>query len=69
MGADQRKGETAVRPQPAGADTNPGDEAPPGAPATGEDVCPGCKGSGRIENRPCETCGGSGRVVRGIGGA
>jgi hypothetical protein len=27
---------------------NPGDEAPRGTPGTGEDVCPECKGSGRI---------------------
>ena len=33
---------------------NPGDEAAPGTPGTGEAVCP--------------DCGGSGKIVRGIGG-
>jgi hypothetical protein len=48
---------------------NPGDEAPPGTPGTGEDICPDCHGSGRRDNRTCPTCGGTGKVVRGIGGA
>jgi DnaJ-class molecular chaperone len=51
------------------ANRNPGDEAAPGTPGTGEDVCPRCHGSGRIQGEPCPDCGGSGRVVRGIGGA
>lgn len=49
--------------------TNPGDEAPPGSPGTGEDVCPDCHGSGRRDNRACPTCGGTGKIIRGIGGA
>jgi DnaJ-class molecular chaperone len=48
---------------------NPGDEAPEGTPGTGEDVCPACHGSGRYENKPCENCGGTGRIIEGIGGA
>lgn len=48
---------------------NPGDEAPPGTPGTGEDVCPKCNGSGRQGEAECENCGGSGKVIRGIGGA
>ncbi len=48
---------------------NPGDEAPPGAAGTGENICRNCGGSGRIDGRPCEECGGSGKVVEGIGGA
>jgi RecJ-like exonuclease len=47
----------------------PGDEAPPGTPGTGEDVCPRCGGSGRLEANSCPECGGTGRVIRGIGGA
>jgi hypothetical protein len=47
----------------------PGDEAPPGTPGTGEDICPECKGSGRREGRRCENCAGTGKVIRGIGGA
>jgi len=52
--------------QPGG---HPGDEAKPGTPGTGEDLCPDCHGSGKISGKTCETCGGSGKVIRGIGGA
>jgi len=47
----------------------PGDEAPPGAPGSGEDVCPSCGGSGRKGGAACPTCGGTGRITEGIGGA
>ncbi|MCQ4313256.1 hypothetical protein NAV33_15290 [Pseudomonas stutzeri] len=49
--------------------TNPGDQAPPGTPGTGEDTCPVCNGSGRSESGECQNCGGTGKVVEGIGGA
>jgi len=48
---------------------NPGDEAPPGTPDTGENVCPDCGGSGRREGGECPTCGGTGKVIEAIGGA
>ena len=48
--------------------TNPGDQAVPGTRGTGENVCPDCKGSGRLNNAPCKTCGGTGKVIEGIGG-
>lgn len=48
---------------------NPGDEAEPGTPGTGENVCPECKGSGRIGAAPCPNCGGTGVVIEGVGGA
>ena len=48
---------------------NPGDEAAPGTPGTGEDICPLCHGRGRIMHTRCPNCGGSGKIVRGIGGA
>ncbi|MGX6447526.1 hypothetical protein ACVU7I_05580 [Patulibacter sp. S7RM1-6] len=51
---------------PAG--TAPGDEAPPGTPGTGEDVCPRCGGSGRVDGGDCPECAGTGKVVRGVGG-
>ncbi len=51
-----------------GAALDPGDEASPGTPGTGEAVCNRCGGSGRAENGPCPTCGGTGKVVHGIGG-
>ncbi len=47
---------------------NPGDEAQPGAPGTGENTCPACNGSGTLNNAPCEECGGTGIVIEGIGG-
>jgi len=57
-------------PEPAQPPLNPGDEARPGTPGTGEDVCPQCSGSGSLaEGKPCPNCGGTGRIVRGIGGA
>ena len=47
---------------------NPGDQAAPGTPGAGENVCPDCKGSGRLSNAPCKTCGGTGKVIEGISG-
>lgn len=46
----------------------PGDEAAPGTPSTGEDVCPRCDGSGRVEGGECPECRGTGRVIEGVGG-
>ncbi|HEX8604628.1 MAG TPA: hypothetical protein VF774_18415 [Pseudoduganella sp.] len=48
---------------------NPGDEAAPGTPGSGEDVCPACHGSGKLaDGKPCPDCGGSGIIQEGIGG-
>lgn len=47
---------------------NPGDQAAPGTPGTGENLCPDCSGSGRLEGKPCPTCGGTGKVITGISG-
>lgn len=47
----------------------PGDQARPGTPGTGENVCRSCKGTGRVDRRECPTCGGTGYVIEGIGGA
>jgi hypothetical protein len=57
--------------QPSGAQAPmaPGDEAPPGTPGTGEDVCPRCGGSGKLASGTCPDCLGSGKVTVGIGGA
>ena len=46
----------------------PGDEAPPGEPTAGEDVCPACEGTGRTGDGPCGKCDGTGRVEEAIGG-
>jgi hypothetical protein len=56
----------STQPEP---DINPGDEAAPGTPGAGEDICPACEGSGKQANgSPCPQCGGSGRIMEGIGG-
>ncbi|MEK8092759.1 hypothetical protein WOC76_09540 [Methylocystis sp. IM3] len=54
----------------------PEDDPAPGAPGTGEDICPECRGTGRKTDfdtgarfdAPCPRCDGSGRIVEGIGG-
>jgi DnaJ-class molecular chaperone len=51
-----------------GTKLNPGDAAAPGTPATGEDVCPDCQGRGRIDDKPCPNCGGTGVVIAGVAG-
>jgi RecJ-like exonuclease len=49
---------------------NPGDEAPAGTPGTGDNVCPVCHGTGKVRGaEACANCGGTGRIVAGIGGA
>ena len=46
---------------------NPGDQAPAGTPATGENLCRECGGTGRLEGgAACPACGGTGRVVEGV---
>lgn len=48
---------------------NPGDDGPQGTPGTGEDICPVCHGTGRLDGEECVACGGTGVVVEGVGGA
>jgi DnaJ-class molecular chaperone len=57
----------AVTDEPQG--TNPGDEAAPGTPGTGENLCRHCNGTGQHDGRACPECGGTGKVIEGIGGA
>jgi len=47
----------------------PGDEAAPGTPGTGENICPVCNVSGRSASGECQNCSGTGRIIAGIGGA
>ena len=49
-------------------DLAPGDEAPPGEPSAGENLCPECGGSGKLGGGECPTCGGRGMVIEAVGG-
>jgi DnaJ-class molecular chaperone len=53
-----------TRPSP----TNPGDQAAPGTPGSGENTCPECRGTGRKGDAECPACGGTGKVIEGVGG-
>jgi hypothetical protein len=46
----------------------PGDQADPGTPGTGENVCPRCGGTGKVDGRTCKNCRGTGKIIVGIGG-
>jgi len=46
-----------------------GDDAPLGTRGTGENICPTCKRSGKVGRKPCPDCGGTGKIIEGIGGA
>ena len=48
---------------------SPGDQARPGTQQSAENVCPKCKGSGRIDEKACPDCGGSGKVIEIVGDA
>jgi DnaJ-class molecular chaperone len=50
------------------AELNPGDQAKPGTEGTGEALCPSCHGTGKLAGGECVTCGGTGRVIEGVGG-
>lgn len=51
------------------SDSAPGDQAPQDMPGAGENTCPVCGGSGKVEDGACPNCLGSGIVIEGIGGA
>ena len=46
----------------------PGDDALPGAPGTGENLCPTCAGSGQKDGNVCASCEGTGRVTEAVPG-
>jgi RecJ-like exonuclease len=54
--------------QPDQKPLSPGDEGPPDAPGVGEDICAACQGTGTVEGERCDVCGGTGKVLQGIGG-
>ena len=61
---DQPERSKPVGQQPGSEMMAPGDEAPPGTPGTGEDVCPACGGSGHVDGQECDTCLGRGASSR-----
>ena len=61
MGTDRSEGGTT-------SETNPGDEELPDEPDMRLSTCPNCGGTGHFASRPCETCGGSGKILKPIGG-
>jgi cytochrome c5 len=63
----QRTPDNAVREQRQRL--NPGDDAAPGTPGTGETICPDCHGAGSLGAAQCPNCGGTGKVIKAIGGA
>ena len=44
------------------SEMGPGDEAPPGTPGAGENICPTCGGAGKLDGAACQTCGGTGQL-------
>ena len=52
-----------------GSSKSPDDEVPAGTPQTGEDVCPRCGGSGKVDGAACPECKGSGTVIVNVGDA
>jgi len=48
---------------------NAGETVPSDSKQSGENVCRRCKGSGRIDGKPCDECGGSGKVTTLVGDA
>ncbi len=60
---EQTAGANPADANPSGM--NPGDEAAPGTPGTGEDICPDCHGSGQLRGGACPACGGTGKIVQG----
>ena len=61
-------GQTNDKPT-SGAKVNPGDDAAPGTPGTGENLCRHCNGTGEHDGSPCPVCDGTGKIIEGIGGA
>jgi hypothetical protein len=67
--SDQPAGASGARAAGPTPPMAPGDEAPPGTPGTGEDLCRACGGTGILNGSPCPECEGTGKVTVGIGGA
>ena len=48
---------------------NPCDQVEPDTPGAGENVCRECRGAGKLDDKECPICGGTGVVIEEIGGA
>jgi len=69
-GKDQgQQGHQPTSPGDQASALKPGDQAAPGTPGTGENLCRDCGGSGRKSGVTCPSCQGTGTVTTGIGGA
>jgi hypothetical protein len=69
MSDPRASGQSRDQNPPANQPMKPGDQAPPGTPGTGENVCHACGGSGRKDGGSCPSCQGTGTVITGISGA
>lgn len=67
MNKKQRSQSSVARPNRTGL--NPGDQASPNTAGSGEAICPECRGTGQANNGACRHCGGTGKIIAGIGGA
>jgi rubrerythrin len=67
MNDDHSRNQGTASKAASDATMNPGDDAPPGTPATGENLCRVCGGTGLTENdEACPECGGTGRVITAV---
>jgi hypothetical protein len=57
-----------IEPDMSEQPTAPGDEAAPGTPGTGENLCRHCNGTGEHDGIPCPVCDGTGKVIEGLAG-
>ena len=64
MSAPKSGDDHAKKPKP-----NPGNEAVLDPPGAGENICRECQGTGKIGEKECPICGGTGIVIEEIGGA
>jgi DnaJ-class molecular chaperone len=48
---------------------SPGDQVRPSAKQAAENTCAKCRGSGRIDDKPCPDCAGTGKVIETVGDA
>ena len=62
-------GQTVAGRDVGAGEMNPGDEAAPGTPGTGENLCPDCSGNGHLKSgEPCRTCGSTGLITQAVSG-